>query len=584
MSVGRFKAYRGYQTWRSNVLMSMWMYIKVFLAFFIVQVVLMAFYISQKFGLRNLLSYVYEYVTLLITENITHLLGGGAFNSWSVALNTRMYLESIFLDLWHEVYYFFPFSLLIYLAYPVIIVRFARRARKDSATIHLRGPQLKSPEEVQKAIDDDSEKTDLNIGYIKMPISKECQHTYIIGTTGTGKTTFLRQGLDKIRARDECAIIYDLKGDFVSTYYDPSRDFIFNPLDSRCLGWNVFNDIKKVPDIYSFAASLIPTGVGDAVHWNSVARDIFIGVMHFLCAEGKTTNSDLWNALSSSSREIRDMLASTEGGKAGLKHLEDPSSKQAGSAISTLMNFVSVFRFMSSIDGEFSFYNWVRKRRGWIFVVNTPEVQEMLRPILSLAVDIVAKNLMSLVDDRNRRIFMVIDELGTLHQLDGLINIITLGRSKGASLWLATQDFGKVNEVYGKDIAATIFNNCSTHVCFRVNDPDTAEFLERSFGEREVSIVDDTVSMGLDDRKAGLSFARKTKMEKIVLAGELTGLRDLHFYLKMGHYSATTTSIKYRDYPVKNEIFMIRHDLSLSYIKKINKEIKGNPWERPIFK
>jgi len=187
-----------------------------------------------------------------------------------------------------------------------------------------------------------------------------------------------------------------------------------------------------------------------------------------------------------------------------------------------------------------------------------------------------------LVDDRNRRLFMVMDELGTLHQLDGLINLITLGRSKGASLWLATQDFGRVNEVYGKDIASTIFNNCSTRVCFRVNDPDTAEFLERSFGEREISYVDDTISMGPDDRKSGLSFARKTKMEKIVLAGEMMDLRNLHFYLKMAHYNATKTFIKYRDYPAKNEIFMMRPDLRLSSIKEVNEKIIEKPWERPF--
>jgi len=441
---------------------------------------------------------------------------------------------------------------------------------------------LKSPEEVRKVIEKEGEETDIAIGEIKMPVSMECQHAYIIGTTGTGKTALLRQVLDRIRARGECAIIYDLKGDFLSTFYDPSRDFISNPLDSRCVGWNVFNDIKTVQDIQSFAASLIPEGVGDAVYWNGAARDILVGTLYHLIATGKTTNRDLWEALSSSARELRRIVASTEGGKAALRHLEDPTSKQAGSAISTLMNFVSVLRYMVDIDGDFSFHEWVRKREGWIFIENRPDVQALLKPILSLAVDIVAKQIMCLPDDIDRRIFIMIDELGTLQQLQGLVDLITLGRSKGASLLLATQDLGRVNQVYGKDIAATIFNNCSTRLYFRVNDPETAEYLERALGEREISCVDDTISLGPDERKAGLSFARKTKMEKIVLASEMMDLRNLHFYLKMGHYDVTKTSIKYKDFPAKSPIFEMRDDLSLSSIKMINEKIIEKPWERPF--
>ena len=53
--------------------------------------------------------------------------------------------------------------------------------------------------------------------------------------------------------------------------------------------------------------------------------------------------------------------------------------------------------------------------------------------------------------------------------------------------WLSlTRTSGSVSNVYGKDQKETFFNNFNLHLIFRINDPTTAEFLSKAFGEREV--------------------------------------------------------------------------------------------------
>ena len=66
------------------------------------------------------------------------------------------------------------------------------------------------------------------------PWREEQTHAMLIGSTGTGKTVAIMDLIDQIRARGQRAIVFDLTGAFISTFYDPERDTILHPLDTRC--------------------------------------------------------------------------------------------------------------------------------------------------------------------------------------------------------------------------------------------------------------------------------------------------------------------------------------------------------------
>ncbi len=58
-------------------------------------------------------------------------------------------------------------------------------------------------------------------------------------------------------------IVYDNKGEYFAEFFDPEKDMLFNPLDQRSLGWNLFNELCSYPDLtglvrlknYDFALS-----------------------------------------------------------------------------------------------------------------------------------------------------------------------------------------------------------------------------------------------------------------------------------------------------------------------------------------
>jgi DNA helicase HerA-like ATPase len=62
----------------------------------------------------------------------------------------------------------------------------------------------------------------------------------LMGDTGSGKSSAIRQILRQVQERGETAIVYDPAMDFVGEFYDPKRgDLILNPLDARCPYWSL---------------------------------------------------------------------------------------------------------------------------------------------------------------------------------------------------------------------------------------------------------------------------------------------------------------------------------------------------------
>ena len=114
-----------------------------------------------------------------------------------------------------------------------------------------------------------------------------------------------------------------------------------------------------------------------------------------------------------------------------------------------------------------------------------------------------------------------------------------MGRSKGGFLVLANQDLGSVSSTYGSDQKETFFNNFNVHLVFRLNDPTTAEFLSKAFGEREVIKNFQSSQFSPSDLGDRFSMSEQEKLEKIILPTEFQSLPDFHTYLKIANYGLT---------------------------------------------
>ena len=551
-------AYQGHETWWNAFRMSFKMVVLTFKYCLAVQIVLFIV-ISKIYMPEGSATFAFEYMRMkgIIVLN----------NPLAKIRDDR--LGAAFDDmLWRLFVLFVAAGIPSYLlGYPLLLDYFKRRAKEQAREKYVRGAQLITHKELMEQMKITKDCPDLPLGPVALPRDAEVKHLLFIGAPGTGKTNQASQMIERLIEREEKMVVYDFKGDYLAKFYDPDRDIIFNPLDSRCGGWNVFNELVQFMDIDAVAHSLIPQSYQQDPFWNDAARDVFSGILHYLYQNNAKTNAHIWEAVTAPIADISSSLKGTKGGERGYVYIQDASSKQAMSVVAVLMQYVKSFEYMSKADGSFSITTWLNDPQpGTIFITNYADVKDTLRPILSLFVDLLGRKLLSMKDDHHRRIFFVLDEFGTLQRLSTIKDLLTLSRSKGGAVFIGIQDKGQIDKIYSPEFSQSILNACSNSILFRVSDPVTAKYLSDRVGKTEVLETDQTLSMGVSDNRDGVSLMQRTREKDLVLPSEIMNLRDLEAYLKIANYSITKIQFEYKRYSEGHVPFVVRDDLLLDNI------------------
>jgi len=456
-----------------------------------------------------------------------------------------------------------------FLIYPILIIHFRRKTIKQNKLKYLRGSKLTSIQDYIKALKIAQEQVDLPIGNIQMPFKVETRHCFIVGRPGVGKTVCISQVLERLIQRKERCIIYDFKGDYLTKFYNPSMDQIFNPLDQRTVGWNIFNEIQTPMDIESIATSLIPSSISlSEPFWNDAARDVFAGILHYLLQEKLTNNSELWSMLTSPIAFIAKCLKTTKGGERGYTYIQDASSKQALSVIAVMMQYTKCFEYMVHCDGNFSTNEWLENGNGIIFVSNYANIQDTLKPILSLFVDLLGRRFLSMKESTDRRIFFMLDEFGTLQRLSTIIKLLTLSRSKGGSVFLGIQDFGQLDKLYSREYRQSIVNACGNSMIFSVTDSVSAKLCSERIGETEYMESKQSLSIGIDDSKSGANISDQKQKEFLLMPSEIMNLPELSAIVKFSGYQPVISKFIYKDFPDKADAFVLKKEFNLNKINE----------------
>ncbi|MBP7867023.1 MAG: type IV secretion system DNA-binding domain-containing protein [Acidobacteria bacterium] len=341
-----------------------------------------------------------------------------------------------------------------------------------------------------------------------------------------GKTTVpvseYRQGLDRYLGRRIAA--------FEATFVSVFR-------------WSFFNEIRSDAD-FDVYAKIVFTPPKEAVadpFWLNAAKDVFVAGLRFLHLSGKRANADIWDFFCQDLPDITHQLQALPlHHRMALKHIDTQNKGPGASVISVLTEKISFFRYLSGLDGTFSFRDFITSSRGRnLFLLNIKNYASIFRPLMTFAFDVMIRETLSLPDtDRkeNRRIWFCIDEIGSLDQISVLFDLLTVARSKGGCLLVANQDLGRIEDIYGRANRRTFYNNFNTNFILRLNDPDTADFLSQSIGEREVIKVMGSRQMSPRESGDRKSFTDQDKTEKLILPSEFINQPDFHCVVKVsGH-------------------------------------------------
>ena len=294
-----------------------------------------------------------------------------------------------------------------------------------------------------------------------------------------------------------------------------------NPFDRRCYEWDLAADIDA-PDIaLQLATILIPEEQSQSRYFMDAARDLLAGVINVFieCGDLRAAGpawrlADLILAFRSPLR-LHHILKQTELGR-DLIALHLQGSDAPHSVLSTARTRLAPFEVIAAQwqragDGYYetdeagsssrfrppqkiSLRDFLddKKDRRILVLGNNQEaiapIQAINRVIFQRLTEMVLNLAENPKEGPGRRLWFFLDEARKLGRLEGLDDLLTNGRSKGACVVLGFQDIDGLKAVYGEEIAGELTTMCATIGFLKLSGVSTPQWASETFGEREEKV------------------------------------------------------------------------------------------------
>ncbi|HVN45277.1 MAG TPA: type IV secretion system DNA-binding domain-containing protein [Steroidobacteraceae bacterium] len=376
----------------------------------------------------------------------------------------------------------------------------------------------------------------------------EAKHFKLLGTTGTGKSTAIREMLTAALARGDRAVIADPDGGYLREFYDASRgDVILNPFDIRSAKWDLFGEITNDYDVDQLARSLIPDHEGPDRSWRGYARTFFSAVTAQAHAAGSHEVAELYRLLVvAGTAELKTLVAGTP----AQPFLEEHNGRMFDSIRSVTSSAVSALDYVSrQRSAPLSVRAWVSgqpaasagapavsQRSGVLFMPYRAGQIAALRSTISAWMRLAIFEAMNRDEGGTERLWFVVDELDALGQIDGLKDALARVRKFGGRCVLGFQSIAQVSATYGAGEAQTIVENCGNTLILRCSGSEhggTSQFASRLIGDREVTRTTSSRSRRATEFIGSISQTEHTAIESAVMGSQIEQLPDLTGYLKL---------------------------------------------------
>jgi len=402
----------------------------------------------------------------------------------------------------------------------------------------------------------------LTVAGVAVPFEDEIKHFKFMGTTGSGKSSSLRELVHAALYRGDRAVIADPDGGYLSRFYDPKRgDVILNPFDARSAQWNLFAELRNAYDVDQLARALIPDRGSADTTWTSYARTFFSAVTRQAQSVGITDIGELYRLLTAAPKEELRLLVE---GTPAAPFLEEGSEKLFGGVRSTTADHVKCLDYIRGQTGPaFSVREWVKAGKGVLFLPYQADQIAALKSIISTWMRLAIFQTMSL-GEGDWRLWFVVDELDALGAIDGLPDALARLRKFGGRCALGFQSISQVSTTYGRGPAQAMVENCGNTLVLRCSASEgggTAQFASKLIGDREVQRLSHSFSRssgsGLGGDRDTHGHSEQQATESAVMAAEIEQLPDRAGFLKFPSQPAwMRVNFPYYDIPKIAESFM----------------------------
>ncbi|MET3631922.1 type IV secretion system DNA-binding domain-containing protein [Burkholderia sp. 572] len=397
----------------------------------------------------------------------------------------------------------------------------------------VRGAKLVKAKELVKELESRDDASPYRIAGVPMRKKAEVLGTLFSGAQGSGKSQQFFALMDQVRARKKRAIVYDPSGEFTAAYYREGKDIILNPLDARSPNWNVWREIQSEIHYEGLAEGLIPIPPNVPDPFFAIAgRMVFKGAVRALGDDNKRTNAALYKAIAHSNLEELHAILANESAATYV----DPVTERTGMSLKmTVQNQLDCFRFLHDEGEPFSIREWIQNEDedddSWLFITVNEEQKTALLPLVSLWCDVAIRALLTLKPIHRERLWVFYDELPTLQKLEIMKLATTNIRKYGGCLVIGIQDYSLLFQIYGEHLARTIISGCQTKLLLRVTDGDAAKALANAIGQADLDEKEESLNLGIDERRDGMSVFARRNLRDLVLSSEILHLPDMEGYL-----------------------------------------------------
>ena len=371
---------------------------------------------------------------------------------------------------------------------------------------------------------------------VRLTPQDEVRHFKLIGATGAGKSTAIRELLTRALERGDRVIVADPDGSYQRRFFDPfQRDALLGPFESGARTWDPFLEIEQPFDLEQLAGALIAGGEdGAAREWRAYARTFLAAVLGH-CQYQRPSSRELWRLLVRASvEELREVVQ----GSPAQPFLEGENARMFASIRSVAGSALAGFEHLQrQRTRPFSVRRWVRDPGAGraLFLPYRANQIAALRTLIAAWLRLAIFEAMSQREGVDQRLWLVIDELDALGAIDGLKDALARLRKYGCRCVLGFQSISQVSAAYAGD-ANTIIENCGNTLILRCSASEnggTSAFASRLIGDQQV--LRHQRSRGREGAgwgRASRSVTEQLVTEPAVLAAEIEQLPDLRGYFK----------------------------------------------------
>ena len=242
--------------------------------------------------------------------------------------------------------------------------------------------------------------------------------------------------------------------------------------------------------------------------WNNSAKNLLEGIIGFFLEEYKLGNIKREQITMTSIRKFQNSSMEEKNFKKFKSYIDkkEYGNKSKDSLTSILSASENTYKSITAVFGEkmalfddvnvanvtntsdFDF-DILGKKPSVIYVI-VPDEDKTYYTLVTIIVGLLYKELVKLANSTEEKklpiqIDFILDEFANCPPLNDIEAIVSVARSRGMRFHYFIQSFSQLDNVYGKEVAQIILDNCGL-IYLKTNTQDTAEAISKRLGKKTI--------------------------------------------------------------------------------------------------